>query len=336
MTNSSSSSSLASHRDDRKGWRGELNEVSPQLLSKSESCLPASAGSSTCSSSVGADDDSSVESIEKSDDAERRDTDAGKTTRTRSYRFVVLSVILLLACASGLFHVVDHQMGENLVDTESVYVSGGGFSGFWFTLGRLKSIENPDADDKSYYCYSAGCLAVVATLSNFTMEEVYENARDKQLKWQTGRIDRYDVVEAFLDEFIYDTRTSSEGYNVLAAGPLTNKVARIDPTLLSKLFIITSEWRGWFGGLKRAVRTPTNPEELHDMLMQSTWIPYATGRHLWHKNHMDGGFTGLFHPRCKYYVGLAPDLDLFLNIVNVNLGRDKVERLWNKGLSYGL
>jgi hypothetical protein len=72
------------------------------------------------------------------------------------------------------------------------------------------------------------------------------------------------------------------------------------------------------------------------MLLQTTWIPYATGRALWLKDHMDGGFTFAQHPKCEHDVGLAPNLDLLVNVVNVNLGRDKAEKFYNAGLALGL
>jgi hypothetical protein len=36
------------------------------------------------------------------------------------------------------------------------FLQGGGFSGFWFHLGFLQSIENLEEYD--YYCFSSGCL----------------------------------------------------------------------------------------------------------------------------------------------------------------------------------
>jgi hypothetical protein len=72
------------------------------------------------------------------------------------------------------------------------------------------------------------------------------------------------------------------------------------------------------------------------MLVQTTWIPFAVGDDLWHLEHMDGAFSIPYHPRCEHHVGLAPDLDLLANVINVNLGRAKVEKFWNNGLLYGL
>ncbi|KAG7363886.1 hypothetical protein IV203_037087 [Nitzschia inconspicua] len=47
---------------------------------------------------------------------------------------------------------------------DCIYVPGGGFSGFWFTLGRLSALSFEQAQQETFVCYSAGCLGVVATL----------------------------------------------------------------------------------------------------------------------------------------------------------------------------
>ena len=203
---------------------------------------------------------------------------------------------------------------------------GGGFSGFWFTLGRLKSISDPT--QKDYYCYSAGCLGVVATLSNYTMEEMLDIALDAQTRWKTGEISRYDVVGSFIHDLLYGRVSNSDkGHAHATVGD--------NSFLLSRLNIMTSVRRGW-GGLDVAIRSPKSLNELQHMLIQTTWIPFAVGDDLFHEEHMDGAFSFTEHPNCEHHVGLALDIDLFLNIVNVNLGREKVEKFWKAGLAYGL
>ena len=208
---------------------------------------------------------------------------------------------------------------HSFVDKDSVYVPGGGFSGFWFTLGRLRSIPNPET--KNFYCYSAGCLGVVATLSNYTMEEMYGIAYDIQNRWKQGDVGHFNVVEAFLDDLLFGDRSNSSVF--------------VREDLLARLNIITTVKGNWFG-LNAVVRKPESLAHLHEMLLQTTWIPYATGGDLWLKDHMDGAFTVALHPKCEHSVGISSDLDLVANIVNVNLGRDKVEKFYNAGLALGL
>jgi hypothetical protein len=79
--------------------------------------------------------------------------------------------------------------------------------------------------------------------------------------------------------------------------------------------------------------------ELKEMLIQTTWIPFATGGSIWHDGgHNDGAFTSPFHPDCDYYVGLPTEistmsLDVLFNVVNVNLSLQKVGKFWRAGLA---
>jgi hypothetical protein len=193
---------------------------------------------------------------------------------------------------------------------DSIYVPGGGFSGFWFTIGRLQSISNPDT--KSFYCYSAGCLGVVAALSNYTVDELSDSAFEVQRKWQAGDIGRYLVV----DEFV--------------RGLLTTKPISLDR--LSRIHIITAD-----ANLKPSVRQAHSLLQLHEMLLQTTWIPLVLGNGFWKHGHMDGAFT-LWgrHPSCAHALHLPLMWDLFFNVVNVNLGEDMVLKFWKAGLEYGV
>ena len=193
-----------------------------------------------------------------------------------------------------------------------------------------------------YYCYSAGCLGVVAILSDYTMEDMWNMAHGVQVQWQRGEISRYQVVTNFLDELLLDESAAESANETTHSQRRRRRISRRSglgnqsSDILSKLHIITSTRGGWLFGLRPAIRTPTSLEELHEMLLQTTWIPGAVGAGLWHRDHMDGAFTTPLHPSCAHQVGLAVNLDLFANVVNVNLSRKAVERFWNWGLEYGL
>lgn len=211
-----------------------------------------------------------------------------------------------------------------IFDEDSIYVPGGGFSGFWYTLGRLSSIEDPLS--KKYYCYSAGCLGAVTVLGNITRETAYDYASGAQKRWFAGDLSRYDVTKSFIDSLLYGSDEAD------AITPENLRPAFRDEKVLSTLQIITSK-RNWDGGVKVAIRSPKDAEELKDMLLQTTWIPFAIARDLWHEEHMDGAFTLFEHPRCPTRLGYGFDLDIILNALNVNLSKDKVKLLWEKGLS---
>lgn len=219
------------------------------------------------------------------------------------------------------------SLHEAPIHPDSVYVPGAGFSGYWFTLGRLKSI--PDPASKSYYCYSAGCLGVVATLADKNMQEMSDLAFGVQRKWKEGRLNRYDVVSHFVDGLLFNSSIKN------ATAPIMS-----DANLLSKINVITSSKA--IMGVRSVIRTPQSIDELRDMLLHTTWIPWATGDGLWVEDvltgnhHMDGAFSATTHPRCTHQLSLPFMLDLFLNILNVNLGRDKVAKYWNAGVELGI
>lgn len=227
---------------------------------------------------------------------------------------------------------------DNVDQIETVYVPGGGFSGFWYTLGRLRSIRNP-WHRKEYYCFSAGCLGVVATLLNQSMDDLYAQASHVQAQWQVGSISRYDVVGHFVDSLLSALDDDQEPDVASTFVPTLYDSSETNATLLNRLLprlrIITSVPNPW-GFLVPSIRTPSNRQELKQMLVQTTWIPFATGYGLWYDQHMDGAFTLVQHPKCDYDVGLSLDADLYSNVVNVNLPWSKVEKFWNAGLAHGL
>ena len=238
--------------------------------------------------------------------------------------YYILFVCFMAAFAQDVYNMYSADEAS-LRPQECIYVPGGGFSGFWFTFGRLQSIPKEDRLNHDYYCYSAGCLAVVATaVMDRNMEDIYDIAHAVQQEWRSGTIDRYSVVRTFLDELLHGSMKNSS-----AIGN-----ASFDLTGLSKIHIITTTQHDWLG-VKTDIRTATNMDDLHEMLLQTTWIPFAVGGSLWQNGHMDGAFTALYHPSCKREMGLAAHPWLLANVINVNLPRSGVESFWNLGLEHG-
>jgi hypothetical protein len=226
---------------------------------------------------------------------------------------LVRSSMLLGIIATGLGCYYYYSFWNNLHMGEStVYVPGGGFSGFWYTLGRLQSIPDPYA--YQYYCYSAGCLGVVASLQNRSVHDVYTIASTAQRKWLQGDIGRYDVVPEFVDHLLY---SDPHLQDAVVQG-------------LPRVHVITTT-RGPWGGLSHSIRVSDNVESLREMLLQTTWIPFAVGKGLWHRSHMDGFFSFLWHPQCYYNVGLVANLQLVWNVINIQLSRETVFMLWDLG-----
>lgn len=228
---------------------------------------------------------------------------------------VDLRKIILLLLSFLSFHLY-YGDAPTAIHPNSVYVPGGGFSGFWFTIGQLKSIENPQ--EIEFHCYSAGCLGVVSILANYSMNDMLDKALDIQERFQNGHLGRYEVVGAFVDELMAPSERIFS-----------------DPHLLSRIHIITTV-PGRYWGVSASTRQPRNAHELRTMLLQTTWIPFVVGHDLWYDQHMDGAFSVSQHPPCARRARYPFDLDVMVNTINVHLGRAKVEKFWNAGLKAGL
>jgi hypothetical protein len=99
---------------------------------------------------------------------------------------------------------------------------------------------------------------VFAYLGNFTMQEMADLAFGVQEKWKTEEIDRYGLVEDFLDGLLSD---DSRHDQALAT----------DAELLSRINVITTVRRGW-AGLATSIRQPEDLEHLRELLLQTTWM----------------------------------------------------------------
>jgi hypothetical protein len=194
-----------------------------------------------------------------------------------------------------------------------------------FILGRLQSI--PDPANKNFYCFSAGCLGLVASLKGIAMEEVHSAAMNAQTRWQTGEIERYEVLTSFVD-FLVNHNVANETID-------TGIIGEQHMPFLNRLNVLTTVRDGRVG-LKTSTRTPTSVDSLRTLLIQTAWIPFVVGNALFHEDHMDGAFYLLGHPRCEHSIGLPGNLDILANILNVNLAADKVQKFWKMGIERGL
>ena len=83
--------------------------------------------------------------------------------------------------------------------------------------------------------------------------------------------------------------------------------------------------------MKTAIQTPTTIQELRELLIQTTWIPFVTGETLWKDGHMDGAFSMLGHPTYANKLAAPHSSTMLLHTLNFYLSRDKVNEMWNAG-----
>jgi hypothetical protein len=183
-----------------------------------------------------------------------------------------------------------------------VYIPGAGFSGFFYTLGRLEALHNAPSNGSSpvfdYYCFSAGCLALVTSLLGLPIDSAIDIAHASRDRWMTGEIGRYDVVGHFVDGLLFraeENVPSEDGrpYVTMDGGSTTGLKYRANNTRgiamdstryypsdrdgdilkqhLPRINVITSRWskRNIFS---QNIQKPSSVEHLRRLLVQTTWM----------------------------------------------------------------
>ncbi len=293
---------------------------------------------------------------------------ANATAVSRSRTMTFPSQSNVAALTDNETKIGDAESGSE----DCIYVPGGGFSGFWFSLGRLQSIEHPH--NETFVCYSAGCLGVVATLlhhgsllqngtvdsnmNNDHYHDLYEMARSIQVEWQSGERHRYRVVEAFIDGLLKKLEDLDDDSRALFFDTIISKLNVMTTAFEEDKSISNTDNPQFFlpqSILPRAiVSRPSDISSLKRLLLQSAWIPLATGSSWTHKGHMDGSFSMAQHPKCSRTVGLTEvsatisneseensswlrnQVLLLGNTLNMELSREDVGKLWKIGMNHGV
>ena len=202
------------------------------------------------------------------------------------------------------------RQGQDNDDAISVYIPGAGFSGFFYTLGRLQNLlHSTQSTDSShqheYFCFSAGCLALVASLLNLPINHTIELGHSSRDRWMAGEMGRYDVVGHFVDGLL--SNIANENVNAetdyavqeLAHNLRHNRTrdspeiewtnATMNKTLdvakqsgqsqihtiqknLPRINIITSAWNHKQYHLSQNIQRPSNLQHLKKLLVQTTWM----------------------------------------------------------------
>lgn len=192
---------------------------------------------------------------------------------------------------------------DNSID---IYIPGAGFSGFFYTLGRLQALHTSTLNSSSfqYYCFSAGCLALLTSLLQLPVDSAVELAHSSRNRWITGEISRFDVVEYFIDGLLlFDSKgkygslngtlnatidrgapvectefqsNSTHGREKKIDTPtaqltLTRQQNGIDiRDFLPRINVITSTWNKL--NLQSNVQQPSSVEDLKKLLIETTWM----------------------------------------------------------------
>ena len=269
---------------------------------------------------------------------------------------------------STSFICKEHQLDLEL-HSSSVYIPGAGFSGFFYTLGRLKVLADTNSSlSYDYYCFSAGCLALLTHILDIPIHNVVELAHSSRNRFFSGEISRYDVVENFVNGLLDEdaihnnvsstrsTETECQQYQVSNAAMQTNtsipyneRIQRLQD-VLPRINVITSTWDK-YSFISHRLEKPTSVKHLKRMLLETTYIPLITGDSLGildedqnFRYHNDGAFVGLlrrsemFDPSKYRHSLLLPwRFDILINGLNLfALDHAKAIHYWEEGMRRGV
>eukprot|EP00970_Alexandrium_tamarense_P002741 scaffold387_cov195-Alexandrium_tamarense.AAC.21 len=195
-----------------------------------------------------------------------------------------------------------------------VYVPGAGFSGFFYSLGRLQSLQRHEVSQR--------CLALVASLMEIPLGMAVDLAHTSRNRWMNSEIGRYSVVEDFVERLLADEHKSAENgiCNLIQDNATTHH--RIQQHL-PRINIITSSWNK------------------NSFVSQS--VRRSFGKRDDQSLHNDGAFAGLLRgltltlaDENHHSLRLPWNFDLLWNGLNMLLGHDRALQFWNEGLKRGI
>ena len=247
------------------------------------------------------------------------------------------------------------QSDVTLHYSPSIYIPGAGFSGFFYTLGRLQVLADDNKYD--YYCFSAGCLALLTHIIDVSIHKVVEIAHSSRNRYISGEISRYDVVENFVNRLLDEDTVHTEYENStqsIRTISYDEKIQRLQD-VLPRINVITSKWDK-YSLISQRQEKPTSVKHLQRMLLETTYIPFITGDSLGiprdedgsFRYHNDGAFAGLlqsllvttelFDPSKYRHSLLLPwRFDILINGLNLfALDHAKAIHYWEEGMRRGV
>lgn len=299
-----------------------------------------------------ASETSTVGSMEEQDIDEQEDKD--ETTdklplvaRPKRGAYNVRSSFLLLVALLAVAFVSHRYMTTPHFSDNCVKIGGGGFSGFYFMHGILLR-HREMVLQRDILCYSAGCLNAVALWSNYSIDQVIDFGRESQFRYTSGQMPWSKATDRMVHNLIHENGllataaspgiTNSTTLSTTNANDKDDEVSesalqhlvRTNPNFLASLHIITTTFSTW-GWPTMVIRSPTTVHELQEMMLQTSWLPFATGDGWVKRGHLDGVFTLLFHPTCRTSIRISQDWQILYNMVNVLMPASVTRELYEKG-----
>ena len=196
-----------------------------------------------------------------------------------------------------LFMII-HLLNSVYKTEDCVMFGYGGYSGFWYFYGILQKEYKLDKD---LYCYSAGCLAIIASIPHNNYNYIKNTVNNLKINYNDNKINRFDIRNQFISK-ISENIVGIEYYNIN---------------------ILTSNYFGNCNIIK-----PKNKKELVNALNYTSSIPFITNNLNLDEN-IDGFLCLNKYPVCKEKITIPLNLYFFKNILNNNLGDEDIKFIMN-------
>lgn len=167
--------------------------------------------------------------------------------------------------------------------------------------------------------------AILSVFMNRSLDEVSEAAFAAQRSWTSGHQSRFELVESFFDDLV----PPHLDLNGTAVVNLEDATAS---SFLPRIKVLVTTFSDGF-----RVEEAQTREELRDLIVKTTWVPYLTG---WgfsadeREVFLDGGFSRLLHPTCETELHLPLIWETLIHTFSPGLTRNQVNSLWNAGHTY--
>jgi hypothetical protein len=238
--------------------------------------------------------------------------------RVSKYACSLLMLLTSVTLYSFLVGIMSKRY-ESVID--GVLVPGFGFSYFWYSFGRLERFPSDHIENRDFFCYSSGCLALTAVKRKMAVDDLFIYCIGLQQQWQQNTLSRPEALSSFI------------GY--LLSADSTNEVCDLNDERnchteewFNNINVITTTQYG-----QVTVKKPSNVAEFRELLLKTAHIPYITGDGLHRDGELDGAFSMLLHPFFSHHVGFEWTLDMILNALNINMDYATARSLYDRGRS---
>ena len=198
--------------------------------------------------------------------------------------------------------IVNHKLNSNT--TNCLIVHGGGITGFWNTLGKLRKLNFKDYSE--VHCYSSGCLAAIVKVNNYkNFSYIINKTIEIKQTIYNDYNNCYKIRKNFINFLLDDYHQVDKSI----------ELSIVSSDLMTQCFV------------NKYNLNDKDKIQVKEKMLDSTYIPMITGHISEDRKFYDGSFCQLNLPKCKY--NLHPNINLFnlWNIFNFNLHLEDINRL---------